>query len=91
MNLINHNLSVTSIEGIPVNEELQPKLHSLALFDDMYAYYNCSRVFYSYFGEIPNIFALKHLDPKKVIHWMESRYAPDILRQHCRKVSKGKG
>src|SRR5436190_16467929 len=88
---INHNLAVSAIEGIPVREPLRPEFNSMALFDDMYAYYNCSRVFYAYFGAIPSILALKHIDPNKMMRWIESRYAPDIENLHYRKMSKGKG
>jgi hypothetical protein len=64
MNL-HHNLAISAIERIPVREPMHPQFKSMALFDDMYAYYNCSRVFYAYFGAIPSILSLKHIEAKK--------------------------
>jgi hypothetical protein len=87
---VNHNIAL-SASGVSVREPLHPEFHSMALFDDMFAYYNCARIFYSYFGAIPSIIALKHIDSKKMMRWMESHYAADIENQHYRKVSKGKG
>ena len=90
MDILNH-AAPAAVDNLMSTQKLKPALQSLALFDDMYSFYNCSRVYYSYFGEIPNILALKQVDPKKVIQWMESRHAADILNHHYRKGTKGKG
>ena len=59
------------------------KNNNYNLYDGSY-YVNCMRTYLGYFGEIPSMKKLSHIDHKQARSWIEENLSSEILRKHTK-------
>lgn len=78
-------LSLSSVNSeCKLKTSTELKLLSYSVFEESGAYINGKRIFFSYFGEIPNEKRIHGRDFKKLINWIDTHTNLDILKKHKR-------
>ena len=57
-----------------LNEELKIKSGSLDIFDQTSNYIFSMKLFYAYFGDIPNLLVIRNIDAGKLKNWIENKF-----------------
>jgi ATP-dependent 26S proteasome regulatory subunit len=58
--------------------------YDFELFNNIGNYFNCYRIFFSYYKTIPNIISIDEIDDILLKKWFERAYKDEIIRQHYR-------
>lgn len=68
------------------SNELSIKVNDFAIFEDRHFYTNPTRVFFAYFGCIPNNVVFTGVDGDRVRKWIEKELGSEIARIHYRRA-----
>jgi len=68
------------------NNEFKLKFAEFAIFEDRATYLNPSRMFFAYFGCLPNNIFVAEVNQKKVKEWLEREHAALIRKKHSRRT-----